>query len=134
MTSEDDKPDILYRCSAVHSGIYDVQLFFDEYRVVKRTRCGYWIRRQTRWSTGKPQWKSSKAENRFAHATKEEALLHFVHRKRKEKHILQGRIHSVNSQAAKALCIARQLFDKDTISAVDSCVSLIVGGDGEFDL
>ena len=78
----------MYRCEAYipHEefsffGETDNKIYFDEYLVIKATKCGVWISLYS----GKKKFINTNARKQFAYATKEQALDGFI--KRKERHI-----------------------------------------------
>ena len=109
--------DLLYAWNYL-SDIAIVELKLDALYEVKETPCGWWIsedpyykRNQEefkilpKWDWGKPRWVSKTSRRRYAFPTKEEALVSFKARKRRQITILTHQL----SQAKEALRKAKEL-------------------------
>ena len=87
---------VLYRYEGeqdVHfSFITTYKIVLKELKILKETKCGYWVRHLMYWK----KWVSKDTTRRFAYPTKKEALFHFKKRKEKQLKILTSQMEMVN--------------------------------------
>ena len=83
-----------------------VTLTLRVYNLIKETPCGYWISKYSCDSiflqSVRKRWVSKTSRKRFAYPTKEEAMINFKARKRRQIALLTGQL----DQAKDALMIA----------------------------
>ena len=68
-----------------------------EFILIKETPKGYWITYTWDKKQEYKRWVSSSARKRFAYPTKEEAMIAFIARKKRQITILKGQIEIVQS-------------------------------------
>lgn len=79
---------VLYRYTS-NMGGDNIRL--NRYKIIKETKCGYWIRLHDGFSDKK--WVGKNTTKRFAHITQNEALISFMYRKKKQIRILKSRLN-----------------------------------------
>ena len=86
--------DIVYRAEDCNTGHYHVQITYREYRVIRLTKCGFWIAAHSSfWLAGdRERWVSNTSRKRFAFPTKEEALEGLMRRRQRQAAILGARL------------------------------------------
>jgi hypothetical protein len=85
------------------------------FSLVKETPCGYWIKKDNEnWRelfstfSSKQRWVSKTARKRFAYPTKEQALLSFIARKRRQIAITEWQLLTAESYLELATEKARE--------------------------
>jgi len=75
-------------------------ILLDKFKMVKETPCGWWIEPKSDfWNMrGKKRWVSKTARKRFAYPTKEEALVNFKARKRRQIGILKAQLFGAETE------------------------------------
>jgi uncharacterized protein YwgA len=103
LTNKNNSTDnVLYRYETNRYSDYSDELSLHTYKIVKETKCGYWIRLYDGFND--KRWVSKTTTKRFAHATKNEALVSFMYRKKRQIKILKARL----ADAEKSLAIANK--------------------------
>lgn len=87
----------MYRFDAeVEDEVGSVDIWVNEYKVVKKTKMGKWILISFfPWPKGKRRFVLDSGKKRFAHETKEDAYKAFMFRKEHQLAILKSQIQSV---------------------------------------
>ena len=91
---------ILYRYNTVSGSVPQIS----EWRVVKKTKLGYWLE-HTEWTAFR-KWTAKKSKNHYAWPTMEEAALSYV--RRKERYLELSEIQY--SKSRKELRLAKESF------------------------
>lgn len=78
----------LYRCDAVFYDGGSVEIHLQSFRVIKPTKCGYWISLGCSYQ----KWVSATGRKRYAHPTKAEAIQSFRARKLRQINILSAQL------------------------------------------
>jgi hypothetical protein len=98
----------LYRYEDVQYGILNeweelagsyIKIEERKYKVIKKTKCGYWIKLFSCFDDKK--WVSKNSKKRFAYPTKQEAMNSFKFRKKRQIEILEDKL----KKAREALCL-----------------------------
>ncbi len=82
-----------------------------EFNLIKETPCGWWIQRMDQWNylTENKRWVSKTTRKRYAYPTKEEALVNFKARKRRQIAILEYQL----DRAKQEQIIAKNMTTKE---------------------
>jgi hypothetical protein len=92
----------LYRYDATYYGKSKPTLSCYHYKVIKQTKCGAWIE----YDGYKKKFVNLEARKQWACATKEEALISFIARKRSQVSILRSRLDDAISALNQGLACA----------------------------
>jgi hypothetical protein len=101
----------LYRCIiGVELENFNAIVDFDEFEVIKHTKCGFWIH-----GYGKKRFVLNSGNRRFAFPTKEEAEVNYIYRTHKRLKYLKTEVESVDgiikSNIFKDLMKKHELID-----------------------
>jgi len=77
------------------------------YKVLRETPAGYWV--VNGYSYGPEEWVSKTGKKRKAYPTKEEAMISYLHRKRFQIALLEGRLSKAKYNRALADAKAKTL-------------------------
>ena len=97
-----------YRYEEYRTGENSIELAKRTFKMVKETKCGYWIKEEGSFCA-KKRWVSKTSKKRYAHPSKAEAVYSF--KRRKEMHIFY--LEQQIRRAKQALRIAERLENND---------------------
>lgn len=84
-----------------------LQIEKQKFKVIKETRCGYWIKLFSMFDDKK--WVSKGGKKRYAYPTEEEALTSFIARKKRQIKILEGKLRFAKIALYKGQEIERKM-------------------------
>lgn len=104
-----------------------VRMEYEEYRLVKETEKGFWIKVGEDWDSKEPitKWVSKTSKKRFAYPTKKEAVYSFQRRNQRRLDIVKFQVEESEKCIEMAKC-ALESNDFETIDyRIISKISLI---------
>jgi hypothetical protein len=87
-------PEYLYRFEDYENTL-GVHVRKREFKVIKETPCGYWIK--LFYSFNDKKWVSKVAKKRYAYPSEQEAMINFKARKRRQIEILSAQLRTAKS-------------------------------------
>lgn len=100
----------MYRAWVMPTFCEPANYWFDEYLILKHTKCGVWVD-----VFGKKKFINTQSRKQYAYATKDEAIVGYIKRTEAYIRILQGKLY----RAQDELSIAKGIKPKQTLLLCD---------------
>lgn len=100
----------MYRAWVIPTSCEPANYWFDEYPVLKHTKCGVWVD-----VYGKKKFVNTQSRKRYAYATKDEAIVGYIKRTERYIKILQRKLN----RAQNELSVAKGIKPQQTLLLCD---------------